>query len=206
MQNEPRKLEIEVKFHLEDPALTRDRLLAIGAQRSPKVFETNIRYDDTHRRLRSSGKLLRLRKDTGCRLTFKSPPPASDTEFKVFHELEVVVGDFQTTSEILKAIGFQPVQTYEKWRETYTVKDVEVCIDTMPYGVFLEIEGSEAGITSMARDLGLVWGQRILENYLAIFELVRAKFALPFHDVTFANFKGRTIELSAVLPDLYAEY
>jgi adenylate cyclase class 2 len=43
----------------------------------------------------------------------------------------------------------------------------------MPYGVFLEIEGHKPHIRKIANRLGLKWEERILLNYLEVFEVVQ---------------------------------
>ena len=166
-------LEIEVKFHLPEIKPVRDGLLAIGAIQYGRVFETNIRFEDVSNSLRKQGILLRLRKDDRIRLTFKSSPSRPDTQFKVHRELEVEVGDFEACHSILKGLGFHQEQIYEKWRETFVLNNTKFLIDTMPYGVFLEIEGQKSSIRNNADRLGLNWEKRILLNYLEIFEVVQ---------------------------------
>jgi hypothetical protein len=75
----------------------------------------------------------------------------------------------------------------------------------MPFGVFLEIEGEKARIREVADRLGMAWKERILFNYLEIFEIICQKEGLSFKDVTFENFKTADTKVEAYLPLLYAE-
>ena len=74
----------------------------------------------------------------------------------------------------------------------------------MPYGTFLEIEGSEKDIRTYAARLGLSWHKRILLNYLEIFEIIRPKLDLKFKDLTFKNFEGVIIDMAAFIDKLEA--
>ena len=79
-------------------------------------------------------------------------------------------------------------QIYEKYRETFTIKSACLCLDTMPFGDFLEIEGDKAAIRALAERLSLPWEHRILTNYLNIFATIKTNHGLGFNDVTFDNF------------------
>jgi adenylate cyclase class 2 len=197
-------LEIEVKFLLDDPDSIRTRLEDLGARSSGRHFETNLRLDDGNRSLLGRGALLRLRFDRRALLTYKEKAPGSDAEFKVHRELEVAVEDFNRMEQILEAIGFSAVQRYEKWRETFRLEGVAFCLDTLPFGAFLEIEGEKDAIRRFSRRLELPWGKRILDNYLHIFELLKEREGLAFSDVTFDNFKGCGTDIGALVPLLEA--
>ncbi len=183
-------LEVEVKFLAPDLPALRRRLLELGAQPShPRVFERNERFETADTALLQRGELLRLRQDAGVRLTFKGPAAEDATsEVKVREEIEVAVADFDTMSAILQRLGFAPVQTYEKYRETFDWNDVEVVLDEMPYGDFVELEGPEASIREAADRLSLDWSARITTNYLALMAHLQAAYGLAFDDLTFANF------------------
>ncbi len=204
MNKSQKMLEVEVKFHLEQPDRMQQRLIDLGATFQPRMFELNLRFEDADHTLESKQQLLRLRRDASCRLTFKSKPSPMETECKVYRELEVAVDDFDTMQAILNALGFKAVQTYEKWRQVFAWKGVELCIDTLPYGSFLEIEGSEVDIKAAAQMLHLPWHKRILSNYLAIFEVLRSRNNLPFKDVTFSNFEPYPSQLQPLLDELEA--
>ncbi|WP_373501863.1 class IV adenylate cyclase [Desulfococcus sp.] len=190
-------LEIEVKFYLgtEEAAgrEIRSRIEAMGGRSGGRVFERNIRFEDAEHGLLKRNSLLRLRQDRGTRLTFKSESAGvSDRDrenFKIFEELEVEVSDFSTMVRILGALGYHPAQVYEKRRETIAVGGSHLCMDTMPFGEFLEIEGERDEIPALAARIGLDWNHRILETYLGIFAQLKQALSLPFGDVTFDHFR-----------------
>ena len=201
MSEKSSHLEVEVKFLVDDLAGWRDRLLAAGAVLvKPRVYEQNVRLDTADQALLQKWQLLRLRQDTAVRLTFKGPVPEDVvSEAKVREELEVTVGDFDTAVLIFERLGFAPVQVYEKYRETFQLVGVEVVLDEMPFGNFLELEGSEVGIRTAAAILGLDWDKRLTTNYLAIMAQLKARYDLPFDDITFANFENVTVSVAQVL-------
>lgn len=200
MQN----LEIEVKFFLTDSEGIRNKILKLGAKSKGRLFETNIRYEDKNNSLIKKKSLLRLRQDQKTTFTLKSSPPVKSKDYKIVNELEVEVSDFATMDQILKTLGFHPEQKYEKWRETFILDQTLFCLDSMPYGDFLEIEGREKDIRYYASKLGLNWQKRIIFNYLAIFEIMRKNLKLDFNDLTFNNFETVDGDASAFLDKLEA--
>lgn len=189
-------LEIEVKFFLSDEKEIRRKISALGGNIEAKVFETNVRYDDHAHSLHARQMLLRLRKDKQIRLTVKMPPAQQNNDFKILRELEVTLDDFDTMDQILATLGYHRTQIYEKWRETVMIDRTTICLDTMPFGKFLEIEGSKEKIRSTANALSLDWDKRILSNYIEIFEYLKQKEAIKFNDVTFMNFEEHPIQFN----------
>jgi adenylate cyclase class 2 len=202
MMSETENLEIEVKFLIEDPEAVRERLLAAGAELiRPRVYERNVRFDTADNALLPKEELLRLRQDTAVILTFKGPSAYDRlSEAKVREEIEVAVDDFERMTSILKRLGYEPQQEYEKYREAFRLGDLEIVLDEMPYGNFIELEGNEADIKSAAQAFDLDWQERILSNYLAMMGILAEFHNLPFLDVTFANFKDSEISIKDVLP------
>jgi adenylate cyclase, class 2 len=191
-------LEIEVKFFLSDPNTVRKNILQLGARNLGRFFEVNIRFEDKEKSLLKNNALLRLRKDNRVTLTYKSEPEI-DVDFKIFRELEVEVSDFGVMKSMLTSLGFCAEQVYEKWRETLVLQNIHFCLDTMPFGSFLEIEGNRENIPDMAGKLGLNWENRILFNYLKIFDVLKKQESLTFSDVTFENFKHLSLDFSKYL-------
>ena len=197
------QVEVEVKFLVRDLDAVRERLIAAGAQLgAARVYERNVRYDTPDEALLARQSLLRLRQDSRARLTYKGlAAQDAGSEAKIREELEVTADDFDTLAMILARLGFAAVQTYEKYRETWHLRDVEVVLDELPFGDFVELEGpADSSLKAVAARLGLDWSQRILANYLALMELARQTFDLPFRDLTFTNFAARPVDMGQLLP------
>lgn len=194
-------LEIEVKFLLDDVTALRERLVAAGGRlHSERVFERNVRFDTADNALQGRDALLRLRKDRSITLTFKGlPHPLPTSEARVREELEVRVDDYDATVAIMNRLGFLARQAYEKYRETFVLGDVEVVIDELPFGEFVELEGNEAAIKAASTMLGLDWDRRITANYLALMALLKEHHNLQFDDLTFANFEGLDVSVADVI-------
>ena len=193
------KLETEVKFYLSDIQSIRKYICALGAQSRGRYFESNLRFENKQKTLQTKKFLLRLRRDNTTTLTIKSPLAECDNEFKKMKELEVEVSDFDTMNHILQNLGFHCEQIYEKWRETLVADETLFCLDCMPFGNFLEIEGQEEDIKNYVSRIGLQWNKRILLNYLEIFDILKNNRKLDFVDVTFDNFKSIEADIADYL-------
>jgi len=196
-----KNLEVEVKFWLPGLDALRNRILAGGGVLiAPRHYERNVSFDTAGRDLYQRGQLLRLRKDKAAIITFKGVPRQEPGgEAKVREELETRVSDFDVTETILTRLGFVRQRVYEKYRETFRWGEVEIMLDEMPYGNFVELEGDETAIKAAAHALKLDWSKRILTNYLALMDQLKAHHQLPFDDVTFSNFGGLSISIADVL-------
>ncbi len=200
-------MEIEIKFYvpwanLED---IRSSVKLLHAQYASEVFETNFVFENADETLRRSEVILRLRRDKRSTLTYKEPPLSDEAteEFKARNEIEVEVDDFDKTLAILGKLGFHPVLTYEKKRETYQLPHLTIQLDHLPFGWFLELEGPGTAIQAVAKELQLNWNERIRESYVRIFEDLHQRTQLPFRDLTFKNF--RSIDNSALQFDVFVQ-
>ena len=181
--------EIEIKFHVSRMDDLRRRLTDMGASSDGRVFEKNIRFEDVEESLLAAKSLLRLRHDGKSILTYKQAGTSADDQFKVYREIETEVSDYEATRQILQELGFFPRQVYEKYRETFIFKGAVLCLDTMPYGDFMEIEGEKTRIRELSDRLKMDWGKRILATYLEMFAYIKKTAALDFEDLTFENFQ-----------------
>jgi adenylate cyclase class 2 len=138
--------EIEKKYRLtaEGRQSVLDRLTKVNAQSSGKEFEENTLYSGGS--LIQHDSILRLRRVAGgATLTFKQGLPGKDG-IKRRREHETEIQDFEAMDAILRALGLTPALVYEKRRETWHLEEVELVIDELPFGLFMEIEGAEEAI------------------------------------------------------------
>jgi adenylate cyclase class 2 len=148
-------IEIEKKYRLtrKQRAEVLGRLPAIGAKRKGEEFEVNVLY--TGETLNVTRSVLRLRR-IGNRgvLTYKESLPAR-LDMKLRRENETRIDDPDAMELILEALGFLPALVYEKRRETWRLGPTEIVIDELPFGLFMEIEGSEKDIREVETKLAI---------------------------------------------------
>jgi adenylate cyclase class 2 len=148
-------IEIEKKYRLtvkqRDEVLL--RLPEIGAKRKGEDFEVNTLY--AGEALEVGQRVLRLRR-IGKRgvLTYKQRFP-SNSDIKHQREDETRVDDPDAMESILEALGFLPALVYEKRRETWVLGKTEIVIDELPFGLFMEIEGTEQDILDLESKLAI---------------------------------------------------
>jgi adenylate cyclase class 2 len=148
-------VEIEKKYRLA--AAQREqiikRLPGLGARRVADEFEDNTLYEGCG--LDISRSVLRLRR-VGKRavLTYKERFP-SRSAIKQQREEETEVTDAASTDAILIALGFRAAVVYEKRRTTWSLGKVEIVIDELPFGMFMEIEGPAKEITKTEKLLAV---------------------------------------------------
>ena len=184
--------EEEMKLYVPELEPVAQRLEALGATlKAPRVHERNVRFENADGTMTMSGGVLRLRQDTRTRLTFKEGNESGlSSDVMSRFEAEVEVSDYDAMYTILYKLGFMPYVIYEKYRTTYELDDVEIVLDEMPYGNFVEMEGEGRKLVPLRDRLGLQDAPNFRAGYIALFERVRNRLALPFNDLTFENFKG----------------
>ena len=178
-------LEREVKLRFDSADAAREAILGAGA--TPlhgRRLQEDALLDDTANTLRDRGCALRIRMENGkSRITFKGP--IQDSAMKLRNELETVVGDGVMLLCIFEELGYQVWFRYEKYREEFAHEDVIVALDETPVGVFVEIEGSERGITAMAAAMGRTPADYLIDSYRGLFVKHLAERGLSGADMLF---------------------
>lgn len=141
-------VELEKKYRLADGDFERlAKVLAeAGARFDGREFEENTIFFGAPMVGDGAAPIVRIRK-TGSRtlLTYKRRVESvSDVKRQIEHEIEV--SDAETTASILVELGLEPRLIYEKYRDTWIFRTVEIVLDELPFGRFMEIEGSLTGI------------------------------------------------------------
>jgi adenylate cyclase class 2 len=178
-------LEREIKLSFDTAEAARAAVVGAGATllRGRRLQEDCL-LDTADERLRRSESALRVRMEAGKSfLTFKGPRQPS--VMKLREELETLVGDGPLLVDILEQLGFRVWWRYQKYREEFAVDDVIVAIDETPVGVFVEIEGGDAGIDGMARALGRDRDDYLLHSYRALYVRHCESRRLPIADMLF---------------------
>ena len=178
-------IETEVKLRFSSADEARAAIVACGA--TPLLgrrLQEDALLDSDDEALRRRRCVLRVRMENGkSRLTFKGPVQPSI--MKVRDEFETIVGDGMVLLRVFEELGFHVWFRYEKYREEFTHENVIVAIDETPVGIFVEIEGCEQGIASMARALGRRPADYVVDSYRTLFLKHRDEFGLAGTDMVF---------------------
>lgn len=139
-------IEIEKKYRLteEQRELILENLREIGAEFVGEDFEENNIYGGGI--LIENNAILRIRKtQSKTILTYKK---RINNEFAIKQqtEYETVVEDAEELQKIVESLGLLKVLVYEKRRKTWRFRAVEIVLDELPFGWFMEIEGSITAI------------------------------------------------------------
>jgi adenylate cyclase class 2 len=164
-------VETEIKLRMDGPDAARAAVTALGASlQTARHLEDNVLYDDASSSLYRGGQALRLRRAEGRGIvTYKGPRQERADGIKGRPETEIEVSDADAFHAILAALGYRKVFRYQKYRETYRWRDVEIVIDETPIGTFLEVEGPVSAIHEAARALGRGPADYLADSYAALF-------------------------------------
>lgn len=139
-------IEVEKKYRLgpETSEWIITALNKAGAEFLGEDLEENIIYGGHI--LTEKNAVLRIRK-IGDRaiLTYKLRL-AGNGDIKRQVEEETEVADPNAIERIVAELGYSPVIIYEKKRRKWHFRSVEIVIDELPFGLYMEIEGSITSI------------------------------------------------------------
>jgi adenylate cyclase, class 2 len=186
-------VEREIKLRFASAEEARAAIIAAGA--TPLLgrrLQEDSLLDTRDEELRKRRCVLRVRVECGkSRLTFKGP--VQPGIMKIREELETVVGDGHMVLRVFAELGLTVWFRYEKYREEFAHEDVIVAIDETPVGVFVELEGSEAGIASMAQALGRSTRDYLVDSYRGLFLQHKQASGLTGTDMVFEGPDGGSL-------------
>lgn len=197
--------ELEVKYLVRDLKSIGEKLESLGAKlEHPREKEINLRFDFPDGSLTREHRVLRLRQDHRARLTYKGPQDLS-AEANLRTEVETAVEDFAAMQRLIEALGYIVSTKYEKWRTTFSLQSIEAVLDELPFGDFIEMEGStEEELKDLSKSLGLDWSKRVPVSYLSLFDIYKTNTSRRMRYLEFKSF-ARTRVTPAELGLSYAD-
>ena len=183
--------EVEIKFLVSDLKALERKLRELGFHEvTPSTHEINTLYDLPGQKLRRKGELLRLRDYGGkWRLTHKAKVKLG--KHKSRGELETGISDGKQMDAMLRALGYSPSFTYEKFRAEWSDDAGHVVLDHTPIGDVAEIEGKSRWIDRIARELGVKPADYITKSYAELFFDWKRRTGSKAENMTFREVKGR---------------
>lgn len=181
-------IEIEKKYRLNKKRWVEiiSKLGKLGAEFRSEVFEENY----LHRGgvIDERGAVLRLRKIGDTTLLTYKERVQNDSDIKHRIEHETTVADVDETESIIGLLGYKLSVIYEKHRKTWHLGDVEIVLDELPFGLYMEIEGTIDAIGEAEALLNI----RDLRPEPRGYPRLTVKYGKLVGDVSEARFKKST--------------
>jgi adenylate cyclase class 2 len=158
--------EFEAKVLDIEPDSLVDKILRCGGRRTGYAVMRRYVYDIDSG---DQSKWIRLR-DSGTQVTLTVKEIEHDGIDGTV-ETEVVVGDFDTTNELLRRMGFEAKSYQETRRASFGLAEGRLELDWWPLiPPYLEIEGdSREHVVEVAKLLGIAEGQLTGENTIKVY-------------------------------------
>jgi len=158
--------EIEIKFKIEKADNIRTKLLALGG--IPKKPYKQTTYGFFSDNSIKEGIFPRIRDERDKIVLTVKIRPKRKTEYFERKEYSVEISNAKEGADIMKSIGYNQIRVFKKMREEWKFKDVEVVLDKLYFGVYMEIEGSKEKIEEMIKKLGFKDRKKITKAYLGL--------------------------------------
>lgn len=177
-------IEIEKKYRLTDAKreMILDNLREIGAEFVGEDFEENNIYGGGI--LSEQTAVLRIRKTQDKNILTYKRRIENDLAIKQQTEYETAVENVDELEKIVESLGLIKMLVYEKRRKTWRFRTVEIVLDELPFGQFMEIEGS---ITAIA-EAEMFLDAEDFEVEYETYPRLTARLGKKVGDVTIAAF------------------
>lgn len=139
------ELEREVKFAVPSLVPIEERLQALPSERASFIGitrEHNDVLDTAGEELKARDERLRVREiegRPGVLVTWKGPGRVQ-AGIRRREEREFHADDREACEAVLSNLGLRPVRSYDKVRASWRLDGTIICLDTLPFGSFVEVE------------------------------------------------------------------
>ena len=167
-------IETEVKIEINNLKGFVAKLLENGTVFKDKDFQRTVRMDTPGLNLEKRKVFLRVRSGLGNTVTLKVKKE-ENKNYKLRDEYETEVKDINVLTQIFTILGFSKHFVMEKYRANYSYEGVEISVDELPFGIYVEFEGTKEGINNALKVFGLDKTKRITVTYWHIFDEIKKK-------------------------------
>jgi len=162
------KIETEIKIKIDDLKKFQVKFNEFGGKKSSWAFERTYGFFTPNRTNIEEGIFPRVKVVDGL-ATMGVKVKTGNGKYFERKEYETKCEE-KSGIEMMKVFGYTEVIIFEKLRQKWVFDNVEVCLDRLPFGNYIEIEGEKKNIEKMVKLLKLEKSQRITVAYLVLFD------------------------------------
>jgi len=105
-----------------------------------------------------------------------------ETEINIIKDANIKLEGMR---EIFKALQFTKEIIFEKKRKNIIKDDIVISLDELPFGFFIEFEGSPEKIEKYLKEFNLLDRERLTKAYLGLWEDYKVKLGINDQDCLF---------------------
>ena len=168
-------IQKQVKFQIKDFDIISKKLIDLEAVFIGGFFEKTIRYDTDDHCLFDQGIFIRTKSGLRNVLTLKEKTDENDNALLERYTTEVEIENIEKMEYILSRMGFTNKVIMEKYRLYFKWNHIEISIDELRFGIYLEIKGEDKEIKKLSKQLGFKNKDMITVTYWDIYDKIKAK-------------------------------
>ena len=181
--NPKSNIELEYKFWVKDKKNLIQSLAHQAKIKKARQYQKTVMFDNELGLMQKTNGRIRVRtfgNSNKKTLTYKRPlPPKNGAKREIEYEISFFDPNEQI-EEILKAMGFGPTTSYERYQTEWEMNDVRVTLDEYPFADIIEIEGAKEDIEEVAEKLGFNKTEGLTKPVDTLFQEWRRTKGLPF--------------------------
>lgn len=177
-----KKINQEIKINVTNvdiiQKLRNNKAVLLGSAK-----EITTRYDTDNKEYEKEGKFIRIMEGFKNCITLKEKNNENDKLFER-DEFEIEIDDVENAKMLFEKIGLKPILKMEKYRLKWNVNGIRINLDELPFGLYMEIHGSEKDIKYAMEKLEIENETKIVGSYWDIYEHYKYNKSLG-EDITF---------------------
>ena len=160
--------EIEIKIEIKKKESIVQKLKELGGKRGKPYFQTTYGFfsNDSIKK----GIFPRIRKENKKLVLTVKVKKSVKSKYFERNEYSMQIDNLKTGIKIMNLLGYDRMRKFTKTREhwSFSRRPIDVTLDKLYFGTFLEIEGKKKAIEKMIKDLQFENRERITRAYLAL--------------------------------------
>ncbi len=158
-------LDRQIKFKIDNIDTILNKFRNLNAVFIDGVFEKTTLFDNENGELQKNGIFIRTRNGYENTLTLKERDDSLKHDYFERKKTTIEIENVDDMNYVLKVMGLINNKVMEKYRLSWIIEQINVTIDELPYGVFLEIHGDDKEINKICELIDIKKENIINETY-----------------------------------------
>lgn len=164
-------IKTSIKLRIDNPDKIINMLRRNGAVYFGGGLEKIKRFDTQDQLYEKNGKYFRIKEGLHNSFELKEKIDV-DVKIRTRLDTEFEIEDVEKMEYLLNVLGLKYVRILEKYTQHWKYKNVNIVLDEVNFGFFIDIEGNDSDIEEFCDIMNLEKNNKILVTYWELFERI----------------------------------